>query len=497
MTESMRRFGVALFASCAVLVTSACSTVTNPATGSTEATFLSPEDEKRIGAEEHVKILKQYGGEYTGQPALNAYIQQIGEELVSESELPNLDFTFTLLDSDIVNAFALPGGYIYISRGLMALANNEAELAGVLAHEIGHVTARHSANRHTRGTLSQIGVIAATIGGAVLGGRAGAQIAQQAAGLGAAAYVQGYSRSQELEADRLGVRYIGRAGYDTEGMASFLETLGANDKLRAELTGRDAKSETPSWLLSHPRTAQRVKEAAAAAQFTAGQGDLRRDPYLAAINGLVYGDSPEQGFVRGNKFIHPGLGFTFTAPEDFSLQNSATAVLGRNKSGNAMRFDSGPASGVSDMGRYITETWQPKLQPGNVRYLTINGRPAASANATATSNGKPLPLRLYAIRFDNNLIYRFIFTGAPPSDVTLQRQFDRAAESLRGVTRNERQLKPRRIEIVRVQPGDSVQRLARRMSVEGDPERFFRVLNDLGPNDGLQAGSRVKIISDR
>ena len=217
-----KRLLIALLLTPALALPAACARVVNPATGQTEFTAMSPEQERQTGKAQHPQVLMQFGGAYD-DPELQAYVTRTGRELVAVSELPKEEFTFTVLDSDVINAFALPGGYVYITRGLLALADDEAELAGVMAHEIGHVTARHSAQRYSRGVLAQGGVAIGTILAGVLGGGAGAQLAQQAGGASAQAYLAGYSRDQEFQADDLGVRYLARAGYDPTAMSGFLD----------------------------------------------------------------------------------------------------------------------------------------------------------------------------------------------------------------------------------------------------------------------------------
>ncbi len=220
-----RRLGMALLT---LLALAGCTV--NPATGESSFTaFMSPAEEQRAGAEEHPKILKEFGGAY-GDRAIGAYIDSIGQALARMSDLPNQRFTFTVLDNDVVNAFALPGGYVYVTRGLLALAGSEAELAGVIAHEIGHVTARHAAQRYSQSIVAGLG--AALLG--AVAGRGAADIAQ----LGSALYLSAYSREQEFEADILGVRYLARAGYDTGAMAGFLGKLQAHSALQARITGR-------------------------------------------------------------------------------------------------------------------------------------------------------------------------------------------------------------------------------------------------------------------
>ena len=267
---------------------SGCSA--NPATGERQFTaFMSPADERRIGAEEHPKLVEAFGGLYD-DPALQRYIESIGRRLQRTSEQPEPPFTFVVLDSPAVNAFALPGGYVHVSRGLMALANDEAELAGVIAHEIGHVTARHTAERYSRSLV-------AGLGAAILGAVSDSETVGDIARIGADAYVQGYSRSQELEADMLGVRYLSRSSFDATAMTSFLEAMGAASALARRMAGTRGKDPLASLFSSHPRTAERVMQASRAAQAEFG-GERARAPYLERIDGMTYGDSRDGRVVR-------------------------------------------------------------------------------------------------------------------------------------------------------------------------------------------------------
>ena len=291
---------------------------------------MPPEEERRVGAHEHPKLVKAFGGLYEDQE-LQRYVASLGKLLQLTSEQPEPPFTFVILDTPEVNAFALPGGYIHVTRGLMALANDEAELAGVIAHEIGHVTARHSAERYSHGLVAGLG---AALLGAVIDSRTVSDIAQLAAG----AYVKGYSRSQELEADLLGVRYLSRSGFDAIAMSSFLETMEAESELARQKAGSRGEGAPGGLFASHPRTADRVRKAAAAAQAEFG-GERARDIYLRQIDGMIYGDSPEEGFVRGRAFAHPVLRIAFTAPPGFRLRNGPEAVVGTHQSGASMRFD--------------------------------------------------------------------------------------------------------------------------------------------------------------
>jgi predicted Zn-dependent protease len=326
-----RRAGARAVAAAALLSLglTAC-TSTNPATGGQSFTaFMSPEEELQVGREEHPKVMAQFGGAYN-EGNLAAYVDSVGEQLKLKSELPNLDFTFTVLDSEVVNAFALPGGYVYISRGLLALANNEAELAGVMAHEIGHVTARHSAQRYSSAMAANLGTTGLAILGSIfLGAEAGQSIAQAGQSI-SATYLQSYSREHEFEADTLGVRYLARAGYDTRAMAGFLSSLEAFSALEARISGQPDPAERYNIMSTHPRTADRVIAATNAASGTPATGTrIEAERYLRAIDGIVFGDSVEQGFVRGQTFAHKLLGFQFSVPDSFTLFNGAGAVVAR------------------------------------------------------------------------------------------------------------------------------------------------------------------------
>ena len=256
---------------CCLLVTS------NPVLGNSILDlFMSPAEEQRIGAQEHPKILRAFGGAYE-DPKLTPYIKSIGQFLVQTSETPGADFTFTILNTPLVNAFALPGGYIYVTRGLLALASNEAEVAGVLAHEIGHVTARHSASRATNTGLARLGLV-------ILDVLSGNSMASQIGEVGALAVIQSYSRDDEFEADSLGVKYLSRAGFDPNAMSTFLEKLGAHSSFEAARLGV-AREKGIDFFASHPRTPERVKRAIQlAGTRQVDKPIVARDLYLRIID---------------------------------------------------------------------------------------------------------------------------------------------------------------------------------------------------------------------
>ncbi|MGI9417530.1 MAG: M48 family metalloprotease [Geminicoccaceae bacterium] len=484
-----------------LVLTAACSQVVNPATGQKEFTAMSPDQEKAVGKDQHPKILQQFGGEY-GDAELRAYVNEIGDRLQAVSELPDLDFTFTLLNSDVINAFALPGGYVYISRGLMALAENEAEVAGVMAHEVGHVTARHSAQRYSRGVLAQGGVALGSILAGVLGGGNLAKTVQQVGGTGAQAYLAGYSREQEFQSDELGVRYLTRAGYDPTAMATFLEKLGEHSELARKLAGKEgAPDPSTSMFATHPRTPDRVRRAAEkAAQTEATVGRVARDEYLQRIDGMIYGDDPNQGFVRGQTFVHPKLRFAFKAPEGFRLQNTPSAVVGGDEAGNGMRFDSAKMRS-SSMRDYMAREWAKELKIQNLKKINsfeLDGLPAVSAGTTGkTKDGKSVDVGLAAIQVDPETVYRFMFLSPGGASNAEARAAQETVESFRVLSESEAaRYKPKRIKVVRAGSGDSTASLAGRMAVDDLRELQFEVLNGLDPNEQPASGELVKLISE-
>ena len=479
--------GLAL-ATAAPLVLSGCSV--NPATGDEQFTaFLSPAEERRIGAQEHPKLVQAFGGLYD-DPALQRYVSSLGGLLQQTSEQPEPPFTFVVLDSPEVNAFALPGGYVQVTRGLMALANDEAELAGVIAHEIGHVTARHSAERYSHGLV-------AGLGAAILGAVIDSQDVSDFANLAAGAYVQGYSRSQELEADALGVRYLSRAGFDATAMSSFLETMGAEAALAGKMAGMHGGGAQGGLFASHPRTADRVQAAAVAAQAEFG-GERGRDTYLRRIDGMVYGDSPEDGFVRGRVFAHPVLRIAFTAPPGFHLRNAPEAVVGTHPSGATMRFDEATLANPSiSTWRYLRGEWASKVALNRVERTHVDGVDAVAASTRVSTRSGVRDVRLIAIRAAPARVYRFFFATPPQKTRELSIPFRQMIASFRrlgvGQVAN---LRPLRLRVVEVAPGDTVESLAARMPFNDFRSERFQVLNGLRSGENLRPGQLVKIVTE-
>lgn len=458
--------------------------------------------QQRLGDENHPKLVKRFGGVYA-DPELTAYVNDLGRRLVQVSEQPNARWTFTVLDNPTVNAFALPGGYVYVTRGLVALANSEAELAGVIGHEIGHVTAGHSASRQNRGAIATGALLGAQILGAILGADAQTmqglgQIGQVAAG----GILADYSREDELAADNLGIRYLARSGYDPYAQADFLESMGMAASLDAKLAGRAYNPNSADFLASHPANGPRTRRAIEVAQ---GSGEAipiganrNRERFLRVVDGITYGDAPAQGFVRGRTFSHPVLRFSYSSPAGFTITNSSAAVTARGPQESRFILDGGrnPSGRLTD---YIARDWVREIakdfRTGRVTGLQprrINGLEAASARVPVQINNRAYDALLVAIRLEGKL-YRL--TGLAPRGSGLIPSMEQAATTFRKLSAREAAgLRPQRVDLVTVRPGDTVASLSRRMNVDVAAEDRFRVLNGLEPGDALRRGQRVKII---
>jgi predicted Zn-dependent protease len=471
-----------------------CATV--PATGESAFTGgLSTAKEIRIGRENHPKIIKEFGGEY-GSPELRRYVASIGQLLARTVERQDLEYKFTVLNSDIVNAFATPGGYVYITRGLMALADDEAELAGVLAHELGHLTALHHAKRYGKGMLANILLTGAAIvtGQVAPQARGGIMQAGQSFAVG---LLQGFSRENEFESDDLGVRYLARVGYDPGAMAGFLRKLRAHSRLSARLRGEAPdKVDQFNYLATHPAPIERVRRAEAKARATRVRAPMTaRDVYFGKIDGMLYGGDPKQGFVRGRVFLHPDLRFRFEVPKGFRLFNSPKAVVAFGPKGSRIIFDQAPKPSDGKLTSYLTDVWARGASLTDVEKISINGLEAATGLTRLRAKQGVLDVRLLAIRVDLKTIYRFLFLTPGELTRTLARDLRRTIYSFRQLDEPEAMsLRPRRIDIIRVAPGDTVASLARRMPFEDFAVERFRVLNGLAADTRPATGRRVKIV---
>jgi predicted Zn-dependent protease len=433
---------------------------------------------------ENERILSTYGGAYD-DPKLEALIGKTVDRLVAASDHPDQAYKVTILNSGAVNAFALPTGQLYVTRGLIALASDTSELSSVLSHEMAHVLAKHASLREDRERRAAIvtRVFTDMSPDPDTGALALAKTKLTMAS---------FSRAQEFEADEIGVGISARAHFDPYGAARFLTAMERNAELKAGKTSLDPRAQ--DFLSSHPATPERVENAQATArQYSSpDSGERDRESYLAAIDNIVYGEDPSEGFVRGRRFLHPKLGFTFTAPDNFTLDNTAQAVIGVREGGTqAMRFDVVRVPAEQSLGEYLNSGWMENVDKGSTEDLTINGFPAASAIA----HGDQWQFKVYALRFGSD-VYRFIF-AARQKTTESDRNARETVNSFRQLTLQEIQAaRPLRIKVITVQPGDTVESLSHRMAGLDRPTERFRVLNGLDGRAQVKVRDTVKIVVD-
>ena len=432
---------------------------------------------------EHERILATYGGAYD-DPKLQALITQTVDRLVAASDRPDLNYKVTILNSGAVNAFALPTGQLYVTRGLIALASDTSELSSVLSHEMAHVLSKHAAIREDQARQAAIvtRVVTDMSNDPDLTALALAKTKLTMAS---------FSRSQEFEADAIGVGISARAHYDPFGAARFLTAMERNAELKV---GKSIDPQSRDFTSSHPATPERVRNAQSIARQYGSPDGTERDheSYLAAIDNIVYGEDPSEGFVRGRRFLHPKLGFTFQAPEKFTLDNTAQAVIGVREGGlQALRFDVVRVPAEQSLGDYLNSGWMEGVDKASTEDLTINGFPAASAFA----KGDQWQFKIYVLRFGTD-VYRFIFASRQ-KNADSERNARETVNSFRRLTLEEIQsARPLRIKVVTVQPGDTVESLSRRMAGVDRPAERFRMLNDLDARAQVKAKDLVKIVVD-
>jgi len=441
-------------------------------------------------AKQHPQIVEEFGGEESN--ARGAYIKEVGARVAAHTNITGGGnaFRITTLNSPVMNAFAVPGGYLYVTRQLVGLANDEAELASVLGHEAGHIAARHSSERKRANIFSQVLAVGLGVvtGSSQLGNLAG-QVTQ--------GVVLSYSRKQELEADSLGVRYIAAAGYDPTASASFLNSLGAATSLEARAVGRDDERSTPSWARSHPLSADRVTNATKAANATgrARTGLRNRDIFLARIDGIMVDDDPKQGVIDGRTFTHPDLRLRFAVPDGYGMQNGARAVSIVGQRGQA-QFGGGRFAGNLDS--YVGQVFQSIAgQQARVGYTqpretTINGIPAAYSTARVNTQSGAVDLSVVAYRWDSDTAYHFAMITPAGSGIG---PFESMIGSLGRISASEAAaIRPRVIDVVTVGPRDTVATLAARMAYNDHKEERFRVLNGLAAGTAPKPGQKVKLV---
>ncbi len=472
-----------------------CTTI-NPATGQRDFTpFMSPAKELSIGKEAHPGILQQNGGTYKDEK-VNQYVNNLGQRLVANSELKDYPFTFTVLDTPLVNAFALPGGYVYVTRGILSMVNSESALASVVGHEIGHVTARHSAKRYNNQML-------AGLGAAVLGVASGDSAVANSLNQGAQVYLMSYSRNQEYQSDELGVRYSSRAGYDPYAAADMLSSLDADHKLQLILADRAGEPVQSDFFSTHPNTQDRVTRAfSAASQTQIPQNSRNRNQsvFYNTIDGMMWGDDPKQGVIKGREFVHPVMKLKFTAPENYVLQNSAEAVLAKGTGaaeGSVVIFSGASMKDMTirEYGRKIWEAYEIKKPMEGVQDIKVNDMNAVTGYATTTINNVNYIARLVAIQHSGENAYQFLMLTPQSKYESLSASLQRMSYSFDKISQTEAdQIKGRKLRIVTVQSNDTIESIANIMAFEDYKVERFVALNGLKEGQKLTNGQRLKII---
>lgn len=469
----------------AALVLGACVADQTGSVSAPAAVRVPAEAPKVTGREratdsDHLKLVASFGGEAKA-PAVTRLLTEVTDRLVRASDRPDQTYVVTLLDSPVVNAFALPNGRLYATRGLVALANDTSEVAAVLAHEIAHVTLNHATARSELELRSAL--VSKVVADVLNDPDTGAQLKNQSRFA-----LARFSREQELEADAAGVKTLAAAGYDPFAAARFLTALNRTVQLKQ---GAGSAS-TPDMLATHPGTAERVALATRAARKVGapGIGTDDRSRFLTAIDGLAYGDSPRDGVVRGGRFLHAGLGIAFAVPEGFNLENTRSAVLGTTADGGRrLLFDQIEAKEGQGLDAMLKATWNDSLDPAGFETREIAGHPAAFA----LSRGKDWTFRLAAIRL-GGATYRMIMAGKGSADP--EAAFQRWVSSLEEVSAEEiSTLRPTHIQIVQA-AGANAEELARRMIVADRPLDRFLVLNGLERGAALVPGRSYKIVTE-
>ncbi len=490
-----------LTALCAATLLGCGSKTVNPVTGQQERSVMSEADEVREGAKAHQEVLKEYG--VLKNDRLQNYVNDIGQRLAKLSHRNQLKWTFTVLDSPEINAFALPGGYVYITRGIMAYLDSEADLAGVVGHEIGHVTARHGAQRATRQQDAALVGLLGGVLGAVLDAKGGGGMGQQigeVAGMAAAGRVAKYGREQELQADSLGAEYLSRVNYDPRNMIDVIRVLKDQERFAADAAraeGRPAPQAGNSWLASHPSNDQRLESIGKiAAQYQANKNyaDEGRVRYLQIIDGMRYGESPEQGLTRGRNFYHSTLNFAMTAAPNWRIANEADQLNFLHPSGEAALI---VQLAPPNSGRTHDEIIRNVVKPvsGRAERYTLNGLQATHFTGAVQAQGGQRGVELTVATGASGQNYLMIYAGKDAATIQRHRAALREIEgSFRGMSAQDTAAaKPWLLRTTGLPRGGFAD-LARTAPMTTLPEQQLKLMNGVYSTGTVQAGALVKIV---
>lgn len=477
-STTIRLFLVLLFltfhiSSCAV----------NPVTGKRELNLMSESQEIQLGAQSDPEIVAQYG--VYDDPKIAAFIDGMGQKMAKISHRPNLAFHFRVLDSPVINAFALPGGYVYFTRGILGYMNSEAEVAGVLGHEIGHVTARHGAKAYTRAQIAQVGLAAGSIASARF--RQFGDIAAQSLGL----LFLKFGRDQERQSDGLGVQYSTKIGYDATNMSHFFGTL---NRLRGE-----SGQSLPSWQSTHPNPEEREAKTLALAHTAQAESQLKvfkteRQHYLNLIDGIVFGDDPRQGFVENGFFYHPQLDFQFPVPTGWQLVNTPQVVQMVNKEQSAgIQFTLAKEATARAAAEAFVANSKATVNYSDI--IKVHGFSAEVRQTTIAGQQRDLGVLSYFIA-KGRQVYTFHGFAAAASYSKYQATFKRTMSGFdRLRNRKAKNVKPTRVKVLKVRRKTTLGNfLAKHPSQKATPEKLA-IVNGMQLTDTLKPGTLVKVLS--
>lgn len=473
-----------------VLAVGLAGCATNPVTGGSDFVLMTEEQEIALGRQMHPQILQEMGPYDNAR--LNAYVQRVGERVAAKSHRSDLIYRFTVLDSQDVNAFALPGGYIYITRGLLAYLNSEAELAAVLGHEIGHVTARHTVRQHSAATAT--GLI-----GAILAGASGVQGAGDLANIAGTAIVRGYGREHELEADRLGAEYLARSGYDPQAMLRVIHVLKDQENFeiqRAKEEGREPHV-YHGLFSTHPANDQRLQEVVGAAnKLVAPDGDTtNRAEFLAQLEGVTFGDSEREGIRRGNRFYHRDLDFALEFPAGWRIENHPDRLLAQSPENDGMM-----QFAMQDLNKRVSPQvfMRDQLKLTDLRNgeaIEHDGMPGYTGIAEQNTSFGRLPVRYVVLYRDDKALIFAGLSKARGMPYKYDAQILETARSFHRLTERERTLATaQRIHIIRAGQNTRFADLARESAIPNHPEAQLRLLNGHYPDGEPQPGESIKIV---
>lgn len=441
-----------------------------------------------MGQQSDQQARKEYG--VVEDARLQNYVQAVGRKLAAVSHRPNLEWRFTVVDSPVVNAFAIPGGYIYFTRGILAYMNSEAEFAGVMGHEIGHVTARHTVRQITRTQLAQFGLGAGQILSPTFGQLG--TLAEQSLGL----LFLRFSRDNERESDRLGVEYAARGAYDPGAVSNFFEVLG-------RLSAAGDRETIPGWLSTHPDPPERVEATRGyAAEWIATLGltpermAVNRGNYLQGIDGMVFGDNPREGFAEGRRFYHPGIEFQIVFPQGWRIENTRSAVIAFDpREGAQMQLtmlEAPEAPEGTTAAGYVRLLASRGTIPDSAEDVTINGNRAVLAIFRVPAEGRTLAALGAFIEFGDRLVQ---ILGITPDFRTYSAMMEDSMRSFERLTEQRiLRAQPDRLRLYAAQTGDTLSLIAARLNNPRVNADQLAILNRLAINQAITPGRQLKIV---